>query len=134
MRAGIANCQELSFEGLCVELTRRDLTGRRYRHPGGSPLPRHAGPQVGVAAPCDIAVGASSDHRRRLLALRRAGTALPMALDGDDGKHDRQRGLPVDWNTLVAWTGHRLVCRTRDVTYQLGSLVTVRLRSCYFMR
>ncbi len=57
-----------------------------------------------------------------------------MALDGDDGKHNRQRGIPVDWNTLVAGAGHRLVLSAERRTFKLGSLITVRLRSCYFMR
>ncbi len=75
MWAGVAYCRGLSLEGLCVGRTRRDLAGRRHGPPCGSPLRHHAGPRIAAAVPCDIAVGASPDHRRRLLALRRIGTA-----------------------------------------------------------
>ncbi len=111
MRAGVAYCRGLSFEELCVGRTRLDLAGRGHRPPGSSPLHHHAGPRVTAAVPCDIAVGAYRDPRRRLLVFRRTGTALPMALDGDGGRHDRQRGLPVDRTALLAWPGHRLVCQ-----------------------
>ena len=128
MRAGVEYCRGLSFEGLCVGHTRRDLAGRRHSPPGGSPPHHHAGPRVAAAVPFDIAVGAYCDHRRRLLAFSHTGNALPMALDGDGGRHDRQRSLPVDRNTLVAWTGHRLVCRPRK--RRLPVLGTWSLCSC----
>ena len=67
MSAGVAYYRGLSFEGLCFGNTRRDLFGRRHSHPVRSPLQHHAGPRVAAAVPCDIAVGACYDHRRRLL-------------------------------------------------------------------
>lgn len=122
MRAGVAYCRGLSFEGLRVGRTRRDLTGRRYRPPAGSSLHHYADPRVAAAVPCDIAVGACRGHRRRPLVLHRAGTALPMALDGDGGRHDCQRGLPIDRNAIVTWAGHRLVCRSEDIDLRFRGL------------
>ena len=111
MRAGVAYCRGLSFDGLRVGPNRRGLAGRRHRPSDGSPLHHHAGPRVVAAVLCNIAVGACRNHRRRLLVLRHAETALPLVLDGDGGRHDCQWNLPVDRNALVAWTGHRLVYR-----------------------
>jgi hypothetical protein len=122
MRVGVAYCRGLSFEGLCVGRTRLDLAGRRHRPPGGSPLHHHAGPRVTAAVPCDIAVGAYRDPRRRLLVFRRTGTALPMALDGDGGRHDRKGGFlsigrPYWRGPVIAWCVSR-----EDVDYRFWGL------------
>ena len=111
MRVGVAYSRGLSFEGLCVGRVRRNEAGRRQGPYTGSPLHHHACPRVAAAVLCDIAVGAFLDHRRCLLALQLAGTALPMILDGEGGRDERQRSLPVDRNALMAWTSKRLVRR-----------------------
>ena len=51
-------------------------------------------------------MGASCDLRRCPLARGRERPALPMALDGHGGRHDRERCLPVDRTIFVPYTSH----------------------------
>ena len=99
---GVAFCRGLSFERLCVGRTRWDLAGRRDRALDVSTLHHRAGPRSTAAISWNIAMGTSYDLRRRLLALCRKRPALPMALDGDGGRHDRERRLPLDRTTVMA--------------------------------